>query len=73
LLSVGAACWWARADTGSTASRALVAGMAVYNAAVIAIVLTGSFGALNRPILWVVILLHGAMTAWCASLLRSGR
>ena len=73
LLSLGAACWWARSDAGSAASRALVAGMAVYNATVIAIVLTGSFGAFGRPILSVVILVHGAMAAWCVSLLRSGR
>jgi hypothetical protein len=73
LLSLGTACWWARPDAGSTASRALVAGMAVYNATVIAIVLTGSFGSLSRPIPWVVILVHGAMAAWCVSLLRSRR
>jgi hypothetical protein len=73
LLSLGTACWGARLDAGSSASRSLVAGMAVYNAAVIAIVLTGSFGSLSRPILWVVILVHGAMAAWCVSLLRSGR
>jgi hypothetical protein len=73
LLSLGAACWWARADAGSAASRALIAGMAVYNVAVIAIVITGSFGSPSRPILWVVTLVHGAMAAWCVSLLRSGR
>jgi hypothetical protein len=73
LLSLGTACWWARRDAGSDASRALVAGLAVYNATVIAIVLTGSFGPLSRPILWAVILVHGAMAAWCISLLRSGR
>ena len=73
LLSLGAACWWARADSGSAASRALVVGMSVYNAAVIAIVLTGSFGSPSRPILWAVTLLHGAMAAWGVSLLRSGR
>ena len=71
LLSLGAACWWARTDAGSAASRALVVGMSVYNGAVIAIVLAGSFGSLSRPILWVVTLVHGAMAAWCVSLLRS--
>ena len=71
LLSLGAACWWARTDAGSAASRALVVGMSVYNGAVIAVVLAGSFGSLGRPILWVVTLVHGAMTAWCLSLLRS--
>jgi hypothetical protein len=73
LLSLGAACWWARADAASAASRALVVGMSVYNAAVIAIVLAGSFGSLGRPILWVVTLVHGAMAAWGVSLLRTGR
>ena len=73
LLSLGAACWWARADAGSPTSRALVVGMSVYNAAVIAVVLTGSFGSPSRPVLWVVTLVHAAMAAWCVSLLRSGR
>jgi hypothetical protein len=73
LLSLGAACWWARADAGSAASRALVVGMLVYNAAVIAVVLTGSFGSPARPILWVVTLVHVAMAVWCVWLLRSGR
>jgi hypothetical protein len=73
LLSLGAACWWARADAGSIGSRALVVGMCFYNAAVIAVVLTGSFGSSSRPILWVVTVVHAAMAAWCASLLRWGR
>src|SRR6185295_2668323 len=71
LLSLGAACWWARGDAGSAASRALVVGMAVYNAAVIVVVLTGNFGSPARPILMAATLVHGAMAAWCASLLRS--
>jgi len=73
LLSLGTACWWARADAGSAASRALVVGMSVYNAAVIAVVLTGSLGSPGRPILWVLTLVHGAMAAWCVWLLRPGR
>jgi hypothetical protein len=73
LLSLGVACWRARADAASAASRALVVGMFVYNAAVIVVVLGGSFGSLSRPILWVVTVLHGAMSVWCVSLLRSGR
>jgi len=70
LLSLGAACWWARGDGASTASRAIVVGMSVYNAAVIALVLAGSFGSPGRPILLVVAAAHGAMTAWCVALLR---
>jgi hypothetical protein len=70
LLSLGAACWWSRADADSSASRALVAGMSVYNAAVIAIVLTGSFGSPGRLVLAVAAVLHAAMAAWGVSLLR---
>jgi hypothetical protein len=73
LLALGAACWWARADADSAASKALVVGMSVYNAAVMAIVLAGNFGSPSRPILWVATLVHGAMAAWCVSLLRSDR
>jgi len=73
LLSLGTACWWARADASSAASRALVVGMAVYNAAVIAIVLAGTFGSPGRPMRLVLTLVHGAMAAWCVSLLRPGR
>ena len=73
LLALGAACWWARAGPGSAASRALVVGMSVYNVAVIAVVLTGSFGSPRRPILCVLTLVHGAMAAWCLWLRRSHR
>jgi len=73
LLSLGAACWWARAEADSAASRALVVGMCVYNVAVIALVLAGSFGSPARPLLVVLTLVHGAMAAWCVSLLRSRR
>ena len=73
LLSLGAACWWARNDAVSAGSRALVVGMFLYNAAVIAVVLSGSFGSLSRPILLAVTVLHAAMAAWCVALLRAGR
>jgi hypothetical protein len=71
LLSLGTACWGARTDPGSAASKALVVGMLVYNAAVMAVVLAGSFGSSTRPVLSIVTLLHGAMAAWCVGLLRS--
>jgi hypothetical protein len=72
LLSLGAACWFARYDAGSAAARALVTGMLIYNAAVVALALTGSLGALG-PLLWGVAVLHGVMTLWCLLLLRRGR
>jgi hypothetical protein len=42
LLSLGAACWAARANAGSTASTALVTGMLGYNTVMAAIVLAGT-------------------------------
>jgi len=72
LVSLGAACWWARPDGGSAASRGLVSGLLIYNAAVVALVLSGSLGSLGPP-LWAVVVVHGAMAIWCVLLLRVGR
>jgi len=72
LVSLGAACWWARHDGGSAASRGLVSGLLIYNAAVVTLVLSGSFGSLSPP-LWAVVVVHGAMAIWCVWLLRVGR
>jgi len=72
LVSLGAACWWARHDGRSAASRGLVSSLLIYNVAVVALVLCGSFGALSSP-LWAVVAAHGALAIWCVLLLRSGR
>lgn len=65
LLSLGAACWWARDDERSAAASALVRALLLYNAAVVALFLFGGFGALGPPH-WAVVVVHGAMTIWCA-------
>jgi len=72
LLSLGAACWLARHDGINAASRALASGMLIYNAAVVALVLTGSLGS-PGPLLSGVALLHGGMALWCLQLLRRWR
>ena len=72
LLSLGTACWWARHDDGSAASRALVRGMLVYNAAVVELVLSGSFGLL-APLLWALVVLHGAMALWSVRIVTGQR
>jgi hypothetical protein len=64
LLSLGAACWWARHDGGSAASSGLVSGLLIYNVAVVALILTGSLGS-RSPLLWAAIAVHGAMALWC--------
>jgi hypothetical protein len=70
LISLGAACWWARHDDASTASRGLVLSLLIYNAAVVALVLTGSFGA-RSPLMWAVAVTHGVMAIWCVRSLQA--
>ena len=69
LVSLGVACWWARHDVGSAASRGLVGGLLIYNAAVIALVVSATFGSPGL-LLWAVVVMHGAMATWCVWLLR---
>jgi len=64
LVSLGAAAWWARDDHDSPASRALASGLLIYNTAIVALVLTGTLGALD-PVLWALVAVHGAMAVWC--------
>jgi len=64
LLSLGAACWWARHEERSAASRALVGGLIIYNAAVVALGIAGGLGALGPP-QWAAVVLHGAQAIWC--------
>jgi hypothetical protein len=72
LVSLGVACWWARHDRGGAASRGFMIGMLIYNAVVVALVLSATFGPLVGP-LWAVVVLHGAMAIWCVWSLRVGR
>jgi hypothetical protein len=65
LLSLGAACWWARNDERSAAARAIVRAVLIYNAAVVALVLFGALGSLG-PLQWTAVVLHGVMGVWCA-------
>jgi hypothetical protein len=65
LLSLGAACWWARHEERSAASRALVGAMLIYNAAVVALGIVGALGALG-PLQWAAVVFHGAQAIWCA-------
>jgi hypothetical protein len=71
LLTLGVACWLARSDTQSSAARALVTAMVIYNL-VVAVVLAAA-GLRSQPvgvILWPAVVLHTAMTAWCVVSLR---
>jgi hypothetical protein len=68
LLSLGAACLWARDDDRSGASRAIVRAMLIYNGALTALVLFGGLGSLG-PFQWGAVVVHGAMGTWCALVL----
>ena len=72
LLSLGAACWWARNDRGSASSGGLVSGLLIYNVSVVALAVAGSFGPLSPP-LWAAAALHGTMAMWCVQLLLANR
>ena len=64
LITLGAACWWARHDDVSTTSKGLVTSLVIYNAAVVALVIAGNFG-VPGPLIWTFAVLHGAMAIWC--------
>ena len=71
LLALGVACWLARNDTESSAARALVIALVIYNL-VVALVLAAA-GLRSRPvgiILWPAVVLHTVMTAWCIASVR---
>jgi hypothetical protein len=68
LLSLAAACWWAR-DSARGVSRAMVGAMLIYNAGVVTLVLLGQLGSLG-PLQWAAVVLHGALGIWCALIAR---
>jgi hypothetical protein len=71
LLSLGVACWLARDDDGRAAT-AVLGGMLVYNAGATALFLYSMFGlGLVGVLLWVAIIVHGALAIWCAVCLRA--
>src|SRR5216110_936616 len=73
LLALGVACWLARDDTQSRATRGLVVAMLMYNIAATAVLaFVGIDLGLHGVALWPAVVLHAAMGAWCAACLRRG-
>src|SRR5881392_10012 len=67
LLALGVACWLARGDTQSRATRGLVVAMLVYNIAATAVLALAGIGlGLHGVVLWTAVILHAAMGVWCA-------
>jgi Kef-type K+ transport system membrane component KefB len=73
LLALGVACWLARGDTQSRASRGLVAAMLLYDVAAVAVLAFAGIGfGLQGVALWPAAVLHAVMSVWCVMyLLRS--
>ena len=71
LATLGIACWTARGDAGSPASRGLQTAMLFYNIAAVGLLACGGLVAgLRGWGLWPGVMLHVVMTAWCIASLR---
>jgi hypothetical protein len=71
LLALGIACWLARDDTQSRATRGLVSAVALYNLATVAVLSFAGVGfGLHGVALWPAVILHAMMSVWCIARLR---
>ena len=74
LLSIGAACWFARDDGPGRATRGLAVALLLYNVAAAAVLAHAGLGpGLTGIGLWPATALHAAMAAWCVVCLRKLR
>ena len=72
MLSISIACWVARGDGQSGASRGLVLALLFYNSAVALLLVHASVGLhLSAIGLWPAAVLHAAFVAWCVVALRA--
>ena len=71
LLALGVACWLARDDAQSRATRGLVVAMLMYNLVATAVLAFAGIGlGLHGVVLWPAVVLHAAMGVWCVGCLR---
>jgi hypothetical protein len=71
LLALGVACWLARDDTQSLATRGLVVAMLTYNLIATAVLAFAGIGlGLHGVVLGPAVVLHAAIGGWCVACLR---
>lgn len=74
LLSFALSCWLERNRDPSASAIGLVAGLFVYNAAVVVLfVYAALVSKMNGIGMWPAVGLHSALLIWCAARLRVGR
>ncbi len=72
LIAIGAACWFARPDPRGRGGPGLVLALSMYNVSAVAVLAHAGIGlGLMGPILWPAVVLHAALTAWCADCMRA--
>ena len=74
LISLGAACWFARDDAQGRTERGLVAAMLLYNSAAASVLGYARIG-LGLPGVGLLpaVILHSALAVWCVACLRIAR
>jgi hypothetical protein len=74
ILALATACWLARQDEQSRATRGIVGAMVLYNAGSIATLVYGVvYLGVSGIVLWPIVLVHAAMGAWCVVCLLAKR
>jgi hypothetical protein len=74
LLSLGLACWLARADTHGRTATGLVVAMLLYNVAVVALLCYSRIGLGMAGIaLLPAVILHATLSVWCVAALQIAR
>jgi len=68
LLSLGAACWFARGDAEGPAAVGLAGAMLLYNVAVVSLLAYARLGLGMAGVgLWPAVILHSGLSVWCVA------
>jgi hypothetical protein len=68
LVSLGVACWLARAEERGRGARGLIAAMLLYNTVVAAVLVLAGLHGIG---FWPAVLIHVVLAVWCLACLRT--